>query len=161
MPKLKFRGASIESISMRGKSNGFMVTATIRADLSKPVIDAMHWDKLLTDQQENSPAWESIALTGEIPAGEFAFSPNKDLANLAFGLKFDTIKSFTAHFVEDREGNAEEFLTFKLRTSSPGAEAKLGRYWRAMKEQGATLDVEYAEQAPVPENDAADAGIEE
>ena len=155
------------SIAMRGRTNGFMVTVAMQADLSRPVIEKMGWEGVLLNdeptpgespderaQRKGSRAaafregWTEISLDGELAAEKFVLSPNGEMAKWEVELTADSISSFHAIKTDGEDGKATKYsLTFKLQTSADLAEAKLGRYWRALGTAGAALKVGFTEQA--------------
>ena len=152
MPNIKFRGTKILSFSLRGQTNGWMLTVKMRADLSKPVIQKMEgWESvLLSDDSETAfrEGWTEIALDGKIEADKITLAPNGQFAKFGFSLQADSIGSFHAVKIDSEEGKATKYcLEFTLKTSADLAEAQFGAYWRRVGDQGAALRVGFTEQA--------------
>ena len=166
MPKLTIRGVALQSVGLRGRTNGFMTTLMMQGILSSTLIEEMGWDSALLETEH----WDDIGLTSAIGPGDAVLRPNGGGEEFAF--KFDQIKDFRAIKPEDtgdaadskgkRKKKLEPMLEFKVRISTKGATGKFEKFWQNNPGIVSQMQIQYAEQAPVGPADGgkATAGLE-
>lgn len=164
MPTLNILGVTIDSLTLRGKKNAFMLTMAASGDLSDKLAESMGWDALLYDGDALRENWDSIELESSIGAGEMVLTPNgRDGKDRAIGIAIAGAESFKA-VRKGGEDSSETKLTFKIKTAADNAEEILGKFWRANQNGVCKMKLTFAIQAKVavvaPE-DGAEVGFED
>lgn len=163
MPSATIRAVEFSQVSMRGRSNGFMVSLTATADLSTALAKDMGWENLLMDGDDFRESWESINLVTSIGKGSLTLKPNgkttKEDSSHWITLEFDSMQNFHAVYTEpeSEKKKPKHQLNFKVKFPGSKAEAILGAYWRKNQGISSQMLISYAEQEEVKTEPAAEA----
>jgi len=154
MPKLTFRGATLDKFEGRRKKNVFSCVAHFSAELSSPVAETMEWGEV--------PEFiESCNLSGFLSAKSLTFEPNdKKLKDYRIESQCSSVEAFTI----TRRSEDDETITrlrFQAFIEQEGVVLDLERWVRNIAGNEGQLIVEYVKQASLINEDAPKATDEQ
>lgn len=153
MPKVKFRGAELRSLTANMEEGGIIYRLHFVSILSNPVAATMLWD-ILDEKGFLREGLENPKLAGILRTDKLQMEPNglsgEDKEKHTLEFEIIEVSGFQA-ITKKNDDSREVYLKFCARSSSPFA--PLEKWWKKWGNSPCLLTVEGIRQAELTEED--------